>query len=69
MRNIVDEIGTEEFVRVRIGIGGKPDYIPLVNYVLSAVPALMRPSYDKAFDAAADMAIEFIEGKARNYSA
>lgn len=69
MRNIVDEIGTEEFVRVRIGIGGKPDYIPLVNYVLSSVPALMRPSYDKAFDAAADMAIEFIEGKARNYSA
>mgnify|MGYP000831723632 CR=1 FL=1 len=69
MRNIVDEIGTEEFVRVRIGIGGKPDYIPLVNYVLSAVPASMRPSYDKAFDAAADMAIEFIEGKARNYSA
>lgn len=69
MRNIVDEIGTEEFVRVRIGIGGKPDYIPLVNYVLSAVPASMRPSYDKAFDAAADMAIGFIEGKARNYSA
>ena len=69
MRNIVDEIGTEEFVRVRIGIGGKPDYIPLVNYVLSAVPAAMRPAYDKAFDAAADMAIGFIEGKARNYSA
>ena len=54
MRNIVDEIGTEEFVRVRM---------------LSAVPASMRPSYDKAFDAAADMAIGFIEGKARNYSA
>lgn len=69
MRNIIAEIGTEDFARVRIGIGGKPDYIPLVNYVLSAVPAAMRPAYDKAFDTAAEMAIEFIEGKAKNCSA
>ncbi len=69
MRNIIAEIGTEDFARVRIGIGGKPDYIPLVNYVLSAVPAVMRPAYDKAFDTAAEMAIEFIEGKAKNCSA
>ncbi len=35
MKNIIENLGTEEFVRVRIGIGAKPDGWDLADYVLS----------------------------------
>ncbi len=35
MKNIIRELGTDEFVRVRIGIGDKPPGWDLADYVLS----------------------------------
>lgn len=37
MRSIVQQIGSGEFPRMRLGIGPKPEYLPLVDYVLSKV--------------------------------
>ncbi len=34
MRNITSLLGSEEFIRVRIGIGKPPEYITLMDYVL-----------------------------------
>ena len=38
MRNIIAQIGTENFQRVRVGIGPVPEQIPLISYVLMTIP-------------------------------
>lgn len=43
MRNIVDVCGSQDFPRVRIGIGRPPEGMPLASYVLSDVPKDERP--------------------------
>ncbi len=35
IKNIIKCLGTEEFIRVRVGIGQKPPYMVMANYVLS----------------------------------
>ncbi len=63
MRDIVHKLGSEDFARVRIGTGFKPDYIALVDYVLMRIPSVDKPVLDKAYDAACDFALDFIDGK------
>lgn len=63
MRDIVSKLGTGEFPRVRIGIGGKPDYMQLADYVLSKIPAGFKDIMDKACAAAADFAEEWLRGE------
>ncbi len=62
MRNIIAEIKTENFRRVRIGIGKPPENVPLVDYVLSDVPKAERQIMYDAFDSAAEQAKEFVLG-------
>lgn len=54
MRNIITEIKTEEFPRVRIGIGRQPEGMPLADYVLSDVPKAERPALAEAIEKACD---------------
>ncbi len=35
MKNIIRHLGTEQFPRVRVGVGEKPKYMDLADYVLS----------------------------------
>ena len=63
MRNIIAEIKTEEFRRVRIGIGKPPENVPLVDYVLSDVPKAEREIMYKAFESAAEQAEKFVLGQ------
>jgi PTH1 family peptidyl-tRNA hydrolase len=64
MRNIVLCLGTEDFLRIRIGIG-KPDITtPLADYVLSAIPAGHRAAMGEATEAAAAAAEAFMRGTA-----
>lgn len=60
MRNIIAEINTENFKRIRIGIGRPPEFVPLADYVLSDVPKAERPAMAAAIEAAADEAEKFI---------
>lgn len=60
MRNIIAEIKTENFRRIRIGIGKPPEFVPLADYVLSDVPKDERPLLASAIEAAADEAEKFI---------
>jgi len=53
MRSVVEEIGTREFVRVRIGIGPAPEHYDLADYVLSDIPAEQRETMFGAFVEAA----------------
>lgn len=63
MRNIIAEIGTTEFARIRVGIGPVPERVPIADYVLSTVPKAERAALAETLELAADEAIKFIEGK------
>lgn len=64
MRNIVKELGSEDFNRIRIGF--KPDTefkIPLINYVLSGIPEVDKPIYHEAIKRVSLALKEFINGQ------
>ena len=63
MRNILLELGSGNFPRVRIGFKPKEDMqIPLINYVLSGIAADEKPIFDKATEVAAYAAVDFAKG-------
>ncbi len=63
MRNIIATIKTEEFARLRIGVGRPPMGMPLADFVLSTIPKSERPAFVEAFEKTADDAELFIKGK------
>lgn len=63
MRDIVAKLGSIDLARVRIGIGAKPNYMALADYVLSKIPASFKSVMDKACDEAAVFAEDWIAGK------
>ncbi len=63
MRNIVKELGAQNFPRIRIGF--KPQVqtqIPLLNLVLSGIKAEDKPIFDKATLNAGKAAADFAKG-------
>lgn len=54
MRNVIAGCGTENFPRVRIGIGRPPERVLLADYVLSVVPRDERPALAEAIEKACD---------------
>jgi len=64
MKHIVECLKTEDFFRIRIGIGRPEDETPAADYVLSRIPKadydLMLTAADRASDACAD----FLHGAA-----
>lgn len=62
LRNIVAEIGSEQFARIRIGFRGEEN-IPLVNYVLSPVREEDYPVFAETVHAAGLAAAAFARGE------
>jgi PTH1 family peptidyl-tRNA hydrolase len=54
MRSIVGQIGTEQFSRVRVGIGPKPEEIEIIEYVLGRYSPQEDFELEKVVDGAAD---------------
>lgn len=54
MRNIIEKIGTEDFARVRVGVGKPPLGMPLIDFVLSQVPTEDREQMAETIERAAD---------------
>ena len=55
IKNIIAHLGTQEFPRIKVGVGAKPDRMDLADYVLAkfdkdAMP-LMESGMDKAVEA------------------
>lgn len=64
MRNIVKEVGSSSFARIRIGF--KPEgesKIPLINYVLSGIKVEDKPLFEKAIQSAGESASMFARGE------
>ena len=63
MRNIVKELGSEDFNRLRIGFKPEGEFkIPLINYVLSGISKEDKPLFDNAVERASSALIDFING-------
>lgn len=59
IKNIIAHLGTQEFPRVKVGVGAKPDRMDLADYVLSRFSQTDRGVMEDAFKDAAD-AVETI---------
>jgi len=73
MKSVIEEIGTEKFIRVRIGIGQKPEYMDLRDYVLMNVPKDKQEVLGDAIKRAAESVQQYIscrdaENMMRKYS-
>ena len=54
VRSIIERLGSQDFVRVKIGVG--KDRADVVGYVLGRLPPEARGILDKSIDAAVDAA-------------
>jgi PTH1 family peptidyl-tRNA hydrolase len=61
MKSIIENIGTQDFKRIRIGIG-KNDF-DLASYVLSKIPSADKVTFEKTFDTIAILLEEYIKTK------
>jgi PTH1 family peptidyl-tRNA hydrolase len=59
LRSIAQHLGTQDFVRIRIGVGKPPSKEAGAGHVLSKLPARQRELFDVAVQEAAD-AVELI---------
>ncbi len=56
MKSVVARLGSDQFPRIRIGIGPLPEEWDIVRYVLSAIPEQSREALDQAIGRAAEAA-------------
>ncbi|MDO4475514.1 MAG: aminoacyl-tRNA hydrolase [Lachnospiraceae bacterium] len=62
MKNIIAQLGTDKFPRIKIGVGAKPVGMDLADYVLGRFPLSEGADMIDAFDRAARAAQEIVEG-------
>jgi len=60
IKNIIAQLGTQEFPRVKVGVGAKPPRMDLADYVLGHFSAEDQKIMDEAFKDAADAAAMMI---------
>lgn len=49
IKNIIAHLGTQEFPRIKVGVGAKPPRMDLADYVLSRFSAEDRVKMEEAF--------------------
>ena len=59
MKNIIQHLGTDQFPRIRVGIGEKPEKWDLADYVMAPFPKEVQKEVDRSIEDAAD-ALEMI---------
>jgi PTH1 family peptidyl-tRNA hydrolase len=72
LRSVVAHLGTQDFLRVRIGVGKPPSKEAGAGHVLSRLPAKQRELYDVAVQEAADaveqIVTEGVDAAMRRYN-
>ena len=64
LKNIISHLGTQEFPRIRIGVGEKPRGMDLADYVLGRFPKEQQAVMEEAYRAAAEAACMMSEAGA-----
>ena len=60
MKSIIAQLGTQEFLRVKIGVGEKPEGMDLADYVLGRFPLSERADMQLCFDRASRAAMDLV---------
>lgn len=60
IRNIIQMLGTDRFLRVKIGTGGKPEGWDLADYVLGHFPLQIQADMTEAFERASRAAEDLL---------
>ena len=72
LKNIISHLGTQEFPRIRIGVGEKPRGMDLADYVLGRFPkeqqAVMEEPYGNAAEAACMMIEDGADAAMNHYN-
>lgn len=63
MRNIIKIVGSEDFARIRIGIGKPPAEIPLFDWVTGDIPKDQRPIIAKGIEEGTDAVEKWLKGE------
>ncbi|MCR5271846.1 MAG: aminoacyl-tRNA hydrolase [Lachnospiraceae bacterium] len=63
LKNIIANLGTDAFARVRVGVGEKPEGGDLVNHVLGHISGDDRKNYEEATKNAAEAAVLCMKGE------
>lgn len=73
MKNIIQHLGTEKFIRIRVGVGEKPKEYDLVKFVLGHFSAeerkQMEEGYKNATDALVTIMNDGVESAMNKYNA
>lgn len=57
IKNIIAHLGSQEFPRIKVGVGAKPPRMDLADYVLSRFSKEEQPLMEEAFKEAAEAAV------------
>ena len=60
MKSIIEQLGTENFIRVRVGIGPKPERIDLADYVLAPFSRADREKVEEIIELTPDIVEKII---------
>lgn len=63
IKNIIAHIGTQEFLRIRVGVGEKPQDWDLADYVLSRFSKAERKALEEAMEDAVCAAVMMLGGE------
>ncbi len=63
MKSVISHVGTQEFLRVKIGVGEKPEGWDLADYVLRCPPRKERIMLEDAFEKACDAVALMVQGE------
>lgn len=72
LKSIIQCLGTDQFPRVRVGVGQKPEYMDLADYVLAKFDrndaAVMADTYAAVADAILDIVNQGVEHAMNHYN-
>lgn len=72
LKSIIQSLGTDQFPRVRVGVGQKPEYMDLADHVLAKFnkddAAVMEETYKAVSDAVLDIVDHGIEHAMNRYN-
>ncbi|RKD35166.1 aminoacyl-tRNA hydrolase [Lacrimispora algidixylanolytica] len=61
LKSIINHLGSQEFLRIRVGVGEKPKEMDLADYVLGRFPKAQEALMEDAYKAAAEASIMVVE--------
>lgn len=61
IKSIIAHLGTQDFPRIKIGVGSKPERMDLADYVLSRFSPAEREKMEEAYREGADAVIMFLQ--------